>query len=106
MARYRLRPIEVDGQQFERGMEDGIDFREDLPEGCCPIAHYVHGDPHDTEIYPYINTIIGKIYVAPDDYVISVTVAETGQVNRMAYPVDAFHAIYAPVGEEWILNGG
>ena len=29
MARYRLRPIEVDGVEFEFGMEDGIEFEDE-----------------------------------------------------------------------------
>jgi len=30
----------------------------------------VYGDPHDTRIYPYIQTLEGKHYICPGDYII------------------------------------
>ncbi len=67
MAWYRKKVLTW-GEPFKRGMEDGAHFRQDLPPGVKPVGFEV-GDPHDTVIYPYINTLEGRHYISPGDYI-------------------------------------
>lgn len=81
----------VEAILFEKGMEDGVHFKNDLPDGVN-VKGFEVGDPHDTTIYPYINTLEGRHYINPGDYII------TG-VKGERYPCkpDIFEATYDPV---------
>ena len=71
-------------------MEDGIDFRNDLPP-MVKLVGFEAGDMNDTVVFPYINTLEGKHYVSPGDYII------TG-VKGERYPCkpDIFERTYDP----------
>lgn len=60
----------IDAELFERGIEDGVHFKRDLPEGINPIG-FEGNDPHGTICYPYINTLEGRHYIDPGDYIIT-----------------------------------
>lgn len=66
MAKYRKRPVIVEAEQYKKGMEDGFDDGK-----------------------PYINTLEGKHYITPGDYII------TG-IEGERYPCKAhiFHKTY------------
>jgi hypothetical protein len=91
MAKWRKKPAVIEAEVFKPGMEDGVDFRDTVQKESNPQAHYVKGDPHDTEIYPFIRTLEGKHYIAPGDYII------TGvQGERYPCKPDIFSATYEP----------
>ncbi len=71
MAKWRKKPVVIEADVFVPGMEDGIDFVDTVQKESSPIAHYAKGDPHDTEIYPYIQTLEGKHYICPGDYIVT-----------------------------------
>lgn len=91
MAKYRKKPVVIDAVLFEPGIEDGVHFKEDLPQGVNPMG-FDMDDPHGTVIYPYIDTLEGKHYIDPGDYII------TG-VQGERYPIkpDIFKATYDKV---------
>ena len=70
MGKYRKKPVVIEADIFKQGMEDGVHFRRDLPKGVCPKGFEVN-DPHDTVIYPYIDTLEGRHYIDPGDYIIT-----------------------------------
>lgn len=88
MAEYRKKPVVVEAEVFRRGMEDGIDFKKPMPD----MKGFETNDPHGTVAYPYINTLEGKHYVSPGDYII------TG-IKGERYPCkpDIFEETYEPV---------
>jgi hypothetical protein len=78
MAKWRKKPVIVEAEVYQPGMEDGFEY--------C-----------DLERRPYINTLEGKHFISPGDYII------TG-IKGERYPCkpDIFHATYEPVDEEEI----
>jgi len=79
--KYRKKPVVVDAEVYKPGMEDGYDIEH--PE-----------EQHLADRRPYINTLEGKHYITPGDYII------TG-IKGERYPIksDIFHATYEKVGE-------
>lgn len=71
MARWIKKPVAIEADVFTPGMEDGVHFLRELPEGVKATPHFIKGDPHDTEIYPYIATLEGNHYITPGDYIIT-----------------------------------
>jgi hypothetical protein len=75
MAKYRKKPVVIDAEEYRLGLEDGFAG----PEGNSP----------------YINTLEGRMFIMPDDFII------TGIKGEM-YPCkpDIFHASYELVEDE------
>ena len=90
MAKWRKKPVIVDAEVYKPGMEDGFDRCESVTCGefrwfdkeCSTCGHGK----------PYINTLEGKCYISPGDYII------TG-VKGERYPCkpDIFHMTYEKV---------
>jgi hypothetical protein len=84
MAKYRKRPLVIEAEPYRPGLEDGI---EEIN------AHMmVDGKGIPT---PFINTLEGKHYISPTDYIV------TG-IKGERYPVkqDIFEASYELVTDE------
>lgn len=81
MAKYRKKPVIIDADPYQPGMEDGFDIEH--PE-----------EQQRADRKPYINTLEGKMYISPGDYII------TG-VKGERYPCkpDIFEATYEKVKE-------
>ena len=94
MAKYRKKPVVIEAEVFSQGMEDGIDFADTVQKESNPSPHYLDGDPHDTEIYPFIQTLEGKHYICPGDYIITGIKGERYPCKR-----DIFEATYEAVSE-------
>lgn len=97
MAKYRKRPVVVDAKKYRRGLEDGFDcFGYEYPSPCCfdcgNSKEYRAKCIAEKRARPYINTLEGKHYIAPGDYII------TG-IKGERYPCkpDIFAATYEAV---------
>lgn len=93
MAKYRKKPVVIEAEVFKRGMEDGLHFKDDLSDFAKKnLKGFEVGDVHDTVVYPYIETLEGKMYISPGDYVI------TG-IEGERYPCkpDIFEATYEKI---------
>ena len=76
MAKYRKKPVIVDAELYQPGMEDGFT----CDQGDC-IGYGKWNDDHFCDYAkPYINTLEGKHYISPGDYIV------TGVENER-YPV-------------------
>lgn len=58
MAKYRKKPVVIDAEVYRPGLEDGFDIKH--PE-----------EQHLADKIPYINTLEGKHYISPGDYIIT-----------------------------------
>lgn len=82
MAKYRKKPVIIDADPYQPGMEDGFDIEH--PE-----------EQQRADRKPYINTLEGKMYISPGDYII------TG-VKGERYPCkpDIFESTYEKAGKD------
>lgn len=88
MAKYRKKPIVIEAFKYQLGMEDG--FQRDYdPYMCACCQDSCHGCKN---YKPYINTLEGKLYISPGDYIVI-------GINGERYPVkpDIFEQTYEPV---------
>jgi hypothetical protein len=95
MAQYRHRPTIIDAVVYERGMEDGFEYEDQLGEEVAITQALYAGSIVDgVRIYPYINTLEGKHYIGAGDYII------TG-INGERYPCkpDIFEKSYELIKE-------
>ena len=81
MPKFRKKPIVIEADLYEPGMEDGFD--QYMPDGIPQR--------------PFIKTLEGRLYITPGDWII------TG-IKGERYPCksDIFEATYEPVVEELI----
>lgn len=98
MAKYRKKPVIVEAEPYELGMEDG--FKCELKQcKIAPDSPFCFARSTNCEHFkPYIQTLEGSLFISPGDYII------TG-VKGERYPCkpDVFEATYEPV-EEAINN--
>lgn len=88
MAKYRKTAL-VDAEVFKPGMEDGAVVGYPPPDAPNAQAWYLSGNPHDTPIFPYINTLEGRHFIGHGDYIL------TGiQGERWPCKKDIFEATY------------
>ena len=104
MAKYRKKPVVIDAELYQLGMEDGFEelvivvgMGEETISNLTKIISNWYGDiVKDNTFYPvpYINTLEGKHYISPGDYII------TG-VKGERYPCkpDIFAMTYEAVEE-------
>lgn len=103
VPKFRKKPITVEAVPFEMGMEDGIDrmnwlHRKRVGDKLWKTVNYWYtflGTVCANSVpVPYINTLEGKYYVKPDDYII------TG-IKGERYPCrkDIFEETYERVEE-------
>jgi hypothetical protein len=104
MSKYRKKPVVVEAELYRPGLEDGhvcletsesllaMEWRKAGAKTWMQPTGLGHKAPL-TEV-PYINTLEGRHYISPSDYII------TG-VKGERYPCkpDIFAAIYEPVEE-------
>lgn len=88
MAKYRKKPVVIEADVYRPGMEDGFDVVEESQ----PVGEETRGVKKTKIVKPYINTLEGKHYISPGDYII------TG-VKGERYPCkpDIFKMTYEPV---------
>lgn len=100
--KYRKKPVVVEAEVYKPGLEDGFDkfciWYEELfinNHDCGTCNSYRECRGNNMIEYPYINTLEGKHYISPDDYII------TG-VKGERYPCkpDIFEMTYEAVEEE------
>lgn len=89
MSKWRKKPVIVEAEVYKPGMEDGFVYQ--LPK--CRIEQ--DGCFDCIRRRPYINTLEGKHYISPGDYII------TG-VKGERYPCkpDVFHMTYEKIEDE------
>lgn len=94
MAKYRKKPVIIEAEAYQKGMEDGFDCTNWVciyeSQDPCPACKY-----H----MPYIVTLEGKYYISPDDYIITGVMGE-----RYPCKPHIFLMTYEPVEEtdsEW-----
>jgi hypothetical protein len=89
MARYTMKPLEFEAEVFKLGMEDG--FEDIIPDDMNPEPHFAEGS--DIALFPFVNTVIGKMFVGHGDYI--ATTVEAGEINpRMVYPANVFAQVF------------
>ncbi len=89
MAKYRKKPVVIEAEVYKPGMEDGFEpHREKCEPGCQDSCYYC------PNYKPYIDTLEGKHYISPGDYII------TGVENER-YPCkpSVFAKTYEPAEE-------
>lgn len=93
MAKYRKKPVVIEAVEFRlnQGIEDGTSNPTDLPAGVKPVGFEVN-DPHNKLVYPYIDTMEGRHYINPGDYIITGVKGERYPCNP-----DIFEATYDKV---------
>lgn len=77
--KYRKKPVVVEAEVYKRGMEDGFDnycvwwdrANVDCPEDCDESVRDVCDAGRNLVKRPYINTLEGKHYINPGDYIIT-----------------------------------
>lgn len=96
MSKWRKKPVVVEAEVYRPGLEDGIDYwcawwEQELVGDLCKRCT-VKSHCHDQFVKrPYINTLEGKHYITPGDYII------TGvQGERYPCKPDIFAATYEP----------
>lgn len=87
MAKYRKKPVVIEAEVYRPGLEDGFDVVEELQ----PMGDGIRGVKKTMVSKPYINTLEGKHYTSPGDYII------TG-IKGERYPCkpDIFKMTYEP----------
>jgi hypothetical protein len=98
MAKWRKKPVVVEAEVYQAGMEDGVDkycdwfaTLQDCPNCRLKIDEC---DGYYKRNRPYINTLEGRHYINHGDYIIS--------VNGDRYPCNPyiFRVKYEPAREE------
>lgn len=94
MAKWRKRPVIVKADVYQPGMEDGFEHY-DLGGQYIGCFDNAGACPRARKGRPYINTLEGRHFISPGDYII------TG-IKGERYPCkpDIFHATYEPVNED------
>jgi hypothetical protein len=75
MAKYRKKPVIVEAEIYQEGMEDGFDTPHEVPieiyrnQSIYPMCG-AKGNYYG-KVYPYINTLEGKHYISKGDYIIT-----------------------------------
>ena len=99
MAKYRKKPVVIEAELYKEGLEDGFDcfaYRSwkitKCEFSCGNGKDYRDECKKENRARPYINTLEGKHYITPTDYII------TG-VKGERYPCDKdiFEMIYEEV---------
>lgn len=91
MPKYRKKPVVIEAEVYEPGMEDGSECYQSIQNQHCSLFVKFNGCPNCLHWRPYINTLEGKHYISPGDYII------TG-IKGERYPCkpDIFIATYEP----------
>jgi hypothetical protein len=105
MSKYRKKPVVIEAEVYKNGMEDGFIYElrfyktgetktSSVLNELIPIAKEYGLTTDDIFVYPYIQTLEGKMYINDGDYII------TGIKNER-YPCkpDIFEATYELVEE-------
>lgn len=90
MGKWRKKPVVVEAEVYKPGMEDGSGCNCSKGNPLCSVSF---GCKSCDDAKPYIQTIEGRHYISPGDYII------TG-VKGERYPCkpDTFELTYEPVG--------
>ena len=80
MTKYRKKPVIIEAAVYEPGMEDGVACRIGGCRKDMDSIDYETDCKQCAELRPYINTLEGRHYISPGDYII------TGVENER-YPV-------------------
>jgi hypothetical protein len=106
MAKYQKKPLIIEAEPYKKGLEDGIEpyyYEGSLAElwrlvepGIGPNGATCN---EDGAVYvPWLNTLEGKHYISPNDYII------TGiQGERYPCKPDIFEASYELVTESELV---
>jgi hypothetical protein len=96
MPKFRKRPVVVEAEQYRSGLEDGFEYEDQITQEIT-LGMFKASKLDGVRLYPFINTLEGKMYVSDGDWII------TG-VNGERYPCkpDIFAKTYEAV--ECIAN--
>jgi hypothetical protein len=83
--KYRKKPIIIEAEQYREGLEDG--FEEMDMSKDSPYKGFIK--------MPYINTLEGKHYITPTDWIVTGIKGERYPVKR-----DIFLLTYEPIEKE------
>jgi len=95
MHKYRKKPVVVEAELYQPGMEDGYKvYEKDYPEEGCCFVYSRDLQPFHSIVCPAIYTLEGWHEISPGDYII------TG-IKGERYPCkpDIFEQTYEPVEE-------
>jgi hypothetical protein len=100
VAKWRKKPVVIDAEVYKSGMEDGTETYcswyecKIHPSRCDECGVLADCNKSHMAYIPFINTLEGKHYITPGDYII------TG-VKGERYPCkpDIFHMTYEKVEE-------
>lgn len=94
MAKYRKKPVVIEAEIYNPGIEDGEECYQSMFDRDCSLVKDFNGCQNCCHWRPYINTFEGKHYITKGDYII------TG-IKGERYPCkpDIFHATYELVKE-------
>ena len=68
MAKYRKKPITVEAEIYQKGMEDGF---QPCSSATCQVFHSFDKKCRDCDLSkPYIETLEGNMYISEGDYII------------------------------------
>lgn len=65
MAKYRKKAL-TEFVPYGKGMEDGFEYR---PEDLAEARENAHFGLKPPQPYPYIQTLEGKMFISPGDYI-------------------------------------
>lgn len=106
MAKYRKKPVIIEAEVYQKGMEDGFDtIGEAIVSGFRENSDYILPVPFMG--IPYINTLEGKHYISRGDYIITGVMGE-----RYPCKPDIFEMTYELVDDEkkiencWLIKHG
>lgn len=68
MGKYIKKNIQIEAEQYYKGLEDGIDTYDVAKLSGLDINKYI--SPLGYNVAPYINTLEGKHYISKGDYII------------------------------------
>jgi len=80
MAKYRKKPITVEAEIYQKGMEDGFEKVHQNDCFCCQDSCY--GCIH---YKPYLNTRQGKVYISKNDMIITQSDGERYPCNPINF---------------------
>ena len=90
MAKWRKKPVVVEADVYQPGMEDGFEYY-DLGGQYLGCFDNTGANPRARKARPYINMPEGRHFISPGDYIITGIKGE-----RYLYSPDIFSAIYEP----------
>ncbi|MGG3986969.1 hypothetical protein [Bacillus smithii] len=96
MPKYRKKPVVIEAELYEEGMEDGFNFYDYDGNylGYIPKDELKHHDMSGRERVPVIETLEGKMEIGDGYYIIKGVKGE-----RYACEPDIFKMTYEPVDE-------